>query len=109
MSCCICISAVSKSGVLTCPTCEKESCHSCLQSYFDTILEPKCPNCFVLFTREFLTTSCKKFMPTFKRKRETFLLEQELSKLPATQGLVEVVSFSHASELDIKTLTVSFF
>ena len=102
-SCIICLNdIVHKASILACPACEKESCHSCLQSYFETISEPKCPNCFVLFTRDFLAKSCQKFMLTFKKKRETFLLEQELSKLPESQPFVEVVSFARASEVDIK-------
>ena len=44
-------------------------------------------------------------MLTFKKKRETFLLEQELSKLPESQPFVEVVSFARASEIDLKALS----
>ena len=109
MSCLICLNdAVPALSLLACPTCEKASCLSCLQSYFDTVDEPKCPNCFVLFTREFLARSCQKFMPTFKKKRENVLLEHELSRLPESQHLVEVVTFARKSEVDLVTLNVSF-
>jgi transposase-like protein len=69
MSCGICTNKVASRGLLKCPSCAYDQCHACLKQYFSGIAEPKCANCNVVFTREFLSTTWKSFAKEYEVMR----------------------------------------
>ena len=89
MQCSICISTILKTQLVSCPSCEYISCKECLKKYFEEILEPKCPSCSVILTREFIFNNFKSFKKQYNNMRQKFLYQQELSLIPDTQFLAE--------------------
>ena len=92
--CPICIDKYNKTVHLRiqCNHCNYEACKSCYQQYIiHNTFEPKCMNCFKIFTREELVQKFpKKWINTdYKQHREQLLFNQEKSMLPATQPQVE--------------------
>jgi hypothetical protein len=90
VNCSICVDDIrKKSDAITCPVCEYVACKKCLDEFFGTIPEPRCANCNITWTREFITTSFKSFAKNYKKMREKYLLSREMAMMPETQPFVE--------------------
>jgi hypothetical protein len=79
----------SVSKVLACPVCDFVSCKKCLKTYFGSLPEPMCPNCSIVWTRDFIMTNFKNFEKEYKQMRESYLLNQEFALMAETQSFVE--------------------
>lgn len=89
MECAICVTAGRKNSCVSCPACEYVACKSCLTTFFGSLPEPKCANCNIIWTREFITTKFRSFEKEYLKMRQTYLLNREFAKLPETQPIVE--------------------
>ena len=89
MECAICTSPSRKNRCVSCPACEYVACKSCLKTFFGTLPEPKCPNCNIVWTREFIATKFRSFQKEYLKMRENYLLNKEIAKMPETQPIVE--------------------
>lgn len=89
MECSICASPSRKTSLVSCPACEYTACKTCLKTFFGTLPEPTCPNCKIIWTREFISTKFRSFQKQYLKIREKYLLDKELAKLPETQPVVE--------------------
>ena len=89
MDCGICTRKIMKSKIIECPTCSYQSCNKCLKTYFKEISEPRCPNCLVVWTREFVMTNFSSFKKEYTKMRERFLFERELALMPDSQHFAE--------------------
>lgn len=88
MDCGICTQKVAESRVIIC-ICEYKACHKCIRRYFATMLRPQCPNCAIIWTREFVMKNFRGFGQEYTRMREKFLFQQELAIMPETQIFAE--------------------
>ena len=89
MQCTICVKTVKENRIISCPSCEYKSCSTCLKKYFLGISEPRCPNCLVVLTREFVRENFKMFSREYEKMRERFIFQQEIALMPSTLSFVE--------------------
>jgi len=89
MECEICANNVLVKKIVSCPSCEYKACKDCIKKYFETLQEPACPSCSVVWTREFISSHFKSFYTDYKKMREKVLLEREKVLMPETQELAE--------------------
>ena len=103
MDCGICASMIArKTSRIVCPSCEFLACKTCMKTFFGSLPEPKCANCNIVWTREFISF----FFPSFERDyllmRQNYLLNRELAMMPETQPIVEREIFVRKLELQAK-------
>ena len=60
-----------------------------MKKYFLGISEPRCPNCLVVLTREFVRENFKMFSREYEKMRERFIFQQEIALMPSTLSFVE--------------------
>lgn len=103
MDCQICFSGQTKTRIVTCSSCNYPACSKCLEKYFETLTDAKCPNCPLIWTREFISINFHSFLPKYDRMGARKLLETEMALLPQTQTLVPVYrdSMSVRAELEV--------
>ena len=83
--CQICYS--NSSNIITCTACDYKSCNVCLKTYFEDVLEPQCPQCHVIMTREFISKNIKgSLLKQIVKMRENVLVQHEIALLPDTQA-----------------------
>lgn len=95
-SCSVCCEDYNKStrSKIKCSSgeCAFDACKSCVRRYLLTINnDPHCMNCKTAWGQDFIVMNLNRsFVNTeYKQKRQSLLLEQELSKMPATMGAAE--------------------
>lgn len=101
MECTICYVKLNEKNLINCSACEYKACKKCLKTYFAELVETKCPNCSVIWTREFIFTNFKSFLKDFKDMREEVLFQREVALLPETQPYAENKKKAIALEADI--------
>lgn len=104
MDCNICFSNQVRTRVVTCSACNYSACSKCLERYFDEQTESKCPNCAVIWTREFFSIHFKTFLPLYDRMGARKLIETEIALFPQTQQLVPVYRETLSLKSDIEKL-----
>lgn len=87
MDCLICM--YDSIQIITCKSCSYRSCGKCLAMYFESVSEPKCPNCNVIWSRDFILSDFPNYYDDYVKKKERRLLEIEMAKMPSTQVYVE--------------------
>jgi hypothetical protein len=93
--------------LVTCSACEYKSCVKCLDRYFETTTEAKCPGCFVVMTQDFVTANTTpKLITRVKKMREDYLLQQEMAMLPESQNDVEIYVRLSREEEEYKQLNI---
>lgn len=114
--CCESYTRVTRRHV-ECPHCAAMCCATCVQKYLlSTAEDPRCMQCHVLWSREFLETkvvSHSFMVGSYKKHREQVLIERELSMLPDSQHLVQhfreaerLSEYVKAQEERIKSLSM---
>ena len=98
--CQICREKVQARSLLSCPSCEYNQCHECLKAYFTGTVAPKCANCGVIFTREFVSTKWASFLRSYEKMRGSVLLSSQLALLPETQQYVPAFLAAAGAEAD---------
>ena len=115
MECEICVNSVVAKKIVSCPSCEYKACKDCIKKYFETLPEPACPNCSIVWTREFISSHFKSFYTDYKKMREKMLLEREKVLMPETQEqaerekqarILEAENQIHAEDLQVLTLKI---
>lgn len=77
-----------------CPICSFKTCQSCIKKYLlESINEAHCmnPECGIVWTRQFLINnfSISFLNGTYAKSRSEILLDNEKSKLPAAQSVID--------------------
>lgn len=91
--CGVCIETYTKRDrkKVSCPSCEYEVCSQCVQRYLlDTVNDPHCMGCKVIWGREFLDNNLQKtfIKKQLKEHRENVLFEREKSYFPQDQAII---------------------
>jgi hypothetical protein len=107
MNCNICFSNQVRTRMVTCSSCNYLACSKCLERYFDEQTESKCPNCAVVWTREFFSINFKSFLPLYDRMGARKLIETEIALFPQTQQLIPVYRETLSLKSDIEKLEES--
>ena len=103
MDCGICASIIArKTSRVVCPSCEFLACKTCMKMFFGSLPEPKCANCNIVWTREFISSSFPSFERDYLMMRQNYLLNRELAMLPETQPIVEREIFVRKLELQAR-------
>lgn len=94
MDCPICANTFNKGNrtLIKCFACDLAICKECMRTYLTTNIKlPKCMNCNVRFSTNFLVRKLNRswVVNTYKETLIQVLTEQEMGKLPETQPYVE--------------------
>jgi len=111
--CPVCIEKYTKvRREISCPKCENDACHRCVQRYItETLEDPHCMHCKHPFDRQFLHQQLTKtFMTTeYVQKRRDILWNREESYLPGAMAFIPLLKETESlrkERLEIeKTLT----
>jgi len=95
--CDICTNSFNKGGrtKITCPTCEFQSCKTCVRTYLVTTQSgpnPCCMNCHAVYPLKFLVTNLNRswvLSGKYKDSRTGALLDVEMGKIPDTMQAAE--------------------
>lgn len=112
-SCFVCCEKFNHSNrkQIICPNfkCEFLVCKTCVRQYLLSQKEPHCMNCKQGWNERFIISQTNKsfFDNDFKKTRKQFLLDSEISKLPATMQAAEnhkLIQYEESliKEIDIK-------
>ena len=107
MDCGICTDTFTKNRVAVCPGCQYVSCAGCLRQYFTELSDPACPNCSLVWTREFISLNFDGFYQDYKKMRERVLFEREKILMPETQADAEREVKAREIEEDVKRMTLA--
>lgn len=108
--CFICCEPFNKStrSKITCPnnSCNFTSCKKCTRQYLLSQKDSHCMNCKQAWSQKFIIENTNKsfFDNDYKKSRKQFLLENELSRLPATMAAAEVYKSIKEEEENIKLI-----
>jgi hypothetical protein len=93
-TCSVCCATYNKSNhkKVSCPSCDYESCRTCIQTYLlSSVEDPHCMECKINFSREYVDSFCtKKFRNVdYRNHRENVLYDREMARMPETQPYAE--------------------
>ncbi len=90
IDCNICCESFTPKQIVTCCSCQFQSCKTCVKTQIEHTKEAACMNCKITFTKKFLTDSIgvTYVKTTWKKIEEDRLLEHEREQLTSTQPLV---------------------
>lgn len=105
--CSVCCNKYNKSinAVVTCGTCDYQSCKKCVRTYLlGSANQAHCMNCKVMWNHKFLIDNLNRsFVDTeYKKSRSTIILDEHKSKLSEYMYLVEYESEKRKLEEQLK-------